>query len=296
MNKDIRWIKISKSEIGKQMETLGIKVSRNIVKKLLKRHKFVKRKIQRKRSTGKSKDRDQQFKIIEKKKKRYESQKNPIISFDTKKKEHLGSLHRPGSVYCSEAPQAYDHDYSYLSEGKAVPHGIFDIKNNKAYINIGKDNETAEFVCDSIKKWWTHVGKKDYAQASEIFALCDAGGANSYRHHIFKIELQKLVNQINIPIRIRHYPPYASKWNPIEHRVFPHVTSTMNGMIFHSVEEVKELISKTKTTTGLTVKVNIIKKTYEKGKKITKDLVDQIKMKCDKKLGYLNYMISPQVA
>ncbi len=294
MKPDIRWIKISRSDIGKQMKKLGVDVSRNIVKKLLKKNGFVKRKIQRKTKTGESKDREQQFTIIEKKKKEFQASDNPIISFDTKKKEILGSLHRNGGVYCTQAPESFDHDYSHLSNGKAVPHGIYDIKKNKAFINIGTNNETAEFICDSIKKWWNQSGRKDYSKATKILAICDAGGANSYRHHIFKTEVQKLANDIGLPIMISHYPPYSSKWNPIEHRVFPHVTRSMEGMIINSVEEAKELISKTKTETGLKVKVNIIKKLYEKGKKVSKNLVDNIKIKRDKNLGYLNYKILPQ--
>ena len=262
MDENIKWVKISKSDICAQMKREGITVSVNIVRKLLKKYNFVKRKMQRKTKTGESKDRDQQFKIIEKKKQEFSSSKNPIISFDTKKKEDLGRLHRSGSVYCTAAPNSYDHDYSHLSKGKIIPHGIYDIKNNKAFINIGIENETAEFICASLKKWWHQVGKKDYPNATQILALCDAGGANSYRHNIFKLELQKLVNSIGLPISISHYPPYSSKWNPIEHRVFPHVTRSMEGMHIENIDEAKDLIKKTKTKTGLSVKANVIKQYF----------------------------------
>lgn len=294
MNQNIRWIKISNDEIRKGMKKHGIEISRNIIKKLLKKHKFVKRKIQRKTKTGKSKDREQQFNIISRKRKKFERSNNPIISFDTKKKEDLGNLHRAGEIYCTEAPESYDHDYPHLSKGKIVPHGIYDVKQNQGYINIGVDNETAEFICDSIKIWWNRVGEKAYPEANEILAFCDAGGANSYRHHIFKLELQKLVNCINIPIRISHYPPYTSKWNLIEHRLFPHVTRAMSGMMINTVEEAKDMISRTNTKTGLKVKVNIIRRLYEKGKRVAKNLIEKINIKRDKNLGYLNYIISPQ--
>ena len=296
MNKKIRWIKISRSEIGKQMKKLGVKVSRNIVRKLLKKHGFVKRKMQRKTKTGENKNREQQFQIIEEKKAKFDRSKNPIISFDTKKKEYLGKLHREGQSYCTEAPQSYDHDFPSLSEGKIVPHGIYDMKNNKACINIGVENETAEFICDSIKKWWNQMGKKDYSEATEILALCDAGGANSYKHHIFKVELQKLVNSIGLPINISHYPPYASKWNPIEHRVFPHVTRAMEGLPINTIEEAKELISKTETTTGLSVRVNIMRKIYDKGKTVAQSLINNVKIKRNENLGHLNYTILPEAS
>lgn len=225
MNAKIRWVKLSRTAISEKMASFDIIVSRKIVKKLLKKHNFVKRKMQRKISLGKSADREQQFKNIISEKEKYMDSDNPIISVDTKKKELIGgNLHREGSVYCTQTIEVSDHDYVHLADLKMAPHGIYDIKQNKAYVNIGTSSETAEFVCDSLKNWWLNNGKNAYPKASEILMFCDSGGANSYRHHIFKAEVQRLVNEINIPLKIAHYPPYTSKWNPIEHRVFPHVT------------------------------------------------------------------------
>jgi hypothetical protein len=111
------------------------------------------------------------------------SSDNPVISIDTKKKEKIGNLYRDGEVYCTQSIESYDHDYGYLAEGILVPHGIYDMKRNEALINIGIQNETARFICDSIKKWWNKAGKKHYINATEILVFCDAGGANSYRHN-----------------------------------------------------------------------------------------------------------------
>lgn len=217
MNPTIRWVKLTRAEISEQMKQLGVSVSRNIVRKLMKKHRLVKRKMQRKRSTGKSADREQQFKNIIAEKEKFMNSDNPIISVDTKKKELVGgNLHRDGSVYCTQAIEVSDHDYTHLADVKIAPHGIYDTKLNKAHINIGLSSETAEFICDSLKHWWFSIGKNDYPEAKEILMFCDSGGANSYRHHIFKSEVQKLVNEINIPVKIVHYPPYTSKWNPIE--------------------------------------------------------------------------------
>ncbi len=293
MNPKIRWIKLTRSEVSEKMKKLGIKASRNIVRKLMKKHNFVKRRMQRKKACGQSKDRDKQFKNIAIKKENFLKSSNPIISVDTKKKEDLGNLHRKGSVYCTQPIESFDHDYSYLSNGKFIPHGIYDIKKNKAYINIGVSHETAEFVCDSIEKWWRNEGIKEYSSAKKILILCDAGGANSYRHNIFKVELQKLSNKIGMTLQISHYPPYTSKWNPIEHRVFPHVTRSMDGILISTVEDAKKIIKSTKTKTGLTVTANIIKKTYTKGKVVSKNFMDNMKIKFDDSLGKFNYKISP---
>lgn len=182
MNPNIRWVKLSRGEISEQMKQLGVSVSRNIVRKLLKKHNFVKRKMQRKRSTGKSIDREQQFQNIIAEKEKFMNSDNPIISIDTKKKEQVGgNLHRDGSVYCTQAIEVSDHDYVHLADLKIAPHGIYDLKQNKAHINIGISAETAEFICDSLKNWWLNIGKNDYPKAQEILMFCDSGGANSYR-------------------------------------------------------------------------------------------------------------------
>lgn len=294
MNKNIRWIKLSRAEISKAMKKLGVLVSRNVVRRLLKKHQFVKRKIQRKKATGESKDREEQFNIISSKKKTFMRSSNPVISIDTKKKELLGNLHRDGSVYTTQVIESYDHDYGHLSQGKIVPHGIYDLKENKAHITIGLNNETAEFICYSIKNWWKTKGINSYPGAKKILILCDAGGANSYRHNIFKVELQKLSDAIGISLVISHYPPYTSKWNPIEHRVFPHVTRAMEGVVINSVNEAKDLIKKTKTEKGLEVTSSVVKKTFVKGKKAAKDFMNNIKIKFDSSVEYLNYTISPR--
>lgn len=295
MNAKIRWVKLTRAQISQMLKVAGFAVSRNIVRKLLKKHNFVKRKLQRAISTGASEYRDEQFLLLTEQKERFLNSVNPVISIDTKKKELLGNLHREGNVYCTQAIQVYDHDYKHLATSKIVPHGIYDIKQNVGYINIGNNNETAEFVCDSIKIWWKNYGMQNYPEATEILILCDAGGANSYRHHIFKFELQELVNTIGISIRIAHYPPYTSKWNPIEHRVFPHITKSMSGIVIHTEEQAQEIIGNTKTSTGLLVIANALKKTYEKSKKVAKDILDAINIIPGDRLGQFNYSIMPQV-
>lgn len=294
MNEAIRWIKLSRGEISEKMREKGIKVSRNIVRKLMKEHRFVKRKIQRKRSIGQSADREEQFNNIEAEKKKFMATDNPIISVDTKKKELVGgNLYRDGSVYCTQAIESSDHDYVHLADEKIAPHGIYDMKKNKAYIHITSSCETAEFICDSLKSWWNMSGREDYPNATEILMFCDSGGANSYRHHIFKAELQSLVNDIQVPIKIVHYPPYTSKWNPIEHRVFPHVTRSLSGVPLNSIDEAKKRIESTKTKTGLTVAVAVIKKKYQKGKKAAKDFMKHMKISFGDSLPKLNYTILP---
>jgi len=271
----------------------GFRVSRNIVRHLLKSHGYVKRKMKKTRNTGEFKERDRQFKKIARLITQHKNAGNPVISVDTKKKERLGNLYRDGQQYCLDAEIVYDHDYAHLSEGTVIPHGIYDLKYNDAMINIGTSADTSEFSCDSIKNWWEIIGCKRYSNATLLLLLFDCGESNSYRHHVFKQALQMLANDIGIEIRVAHYPPYASKWNPIEHRLFPHVSHAMSGVVFKSYKLVKELIENTNTENGLTVTANIIDKIYEKGKKACFSIYETGTIIFDAVLGQLNYKIKP---
>ena len=167
------------------------------------------------------------------------------------------------------------------------------MQKNKGFINIGTSKDTSEFVCDSIRFWWKNYGQSDYPKASSILALADGGGSNSSRHYIFKEDLQKLVDDLQIEIRIAHYPPYTSKWNPIEHRLFPHVTNAMKGAILKTHEMVEQLIQKTKTKTGLTVKTNIIRKEYQTKREVQKGFKENMRLLFDEYLPKWNYTATP---
>jgi len=268
-------------------------VGKRIVKRLLDKHGYKKRKIQRRLSSGEVAKRNEQFENISKLRKEYDESGNPIVSIDTKKKEFIGDLHRPGMAYSKEELISYDHDFPTLAKGVIIPHGIYDIKQNKAHINIGTSYETSEFACDSIKKWWFEKGQCDYPNASSILMLMDGGGSNSSRRYLFKEGIQKLANEIRIEIRIAHYPPYTSKWNPIEHRVFPHITRSMQGLLLKNHNMVKELLEKTTTKNGLKVSASIMNCLYEKGKKVSKTFKETMKIIFDKFLGQWNYRAIP---
>ena len=190
--------------------------------------------------------------------------------------------------------EVFDHDFPTLAEGVGIPHTLYDIERNEAYVTIGTSRDTSEFACDSIRHWWYSYGIKHYADATSILMLMDGGGSNSSRHYIFKQDLQALVDELGIEIRIAHYPPYTSKWNPIEHRVFPHITRSLQGIILKTHKLMKELIEKTTTKTGLKVVANIINKVYQTGRKVAKDFKKSMKIIFDKKLRLWNYTAVPK--
>lgn len=293
MNVDIRWTNLTPLQIVEHLEQEGTETSIYIVKQLLQVHDYVKRKAQKQLGTGECAERDDQFKNISRLKASYMSLGYPIISIDTKKKEYLGNLYRDGHLYTTEVIKVFDHDYSHLATGIVIPYTIYDIIQNKAYVYIGTTKDTAEFVCDCIHHWWTCYGITIYPNAPSILALADSGGSNSYRHYIFKQELQDLVDELGVEIRMAHYPSYCSKWNPVEHRVFPHMTRAMQGVVFTSHELVKDLIETTSTKTGLQVVAHIVAKGYEIGKKVTDDFKDTMRILFDENLGKWNYRAVP---
>lgn len=188
----------------------------------------------------------------------------------------------------------YDHDWVSLSEGVAIPYGIYDIAQNKGCIQIGTSRNTSEFACDYLYFWWRDHGAKAYSNAISLLLLCDGGGSNGARHYIFKQDLQSLANDIGVEIRIARYPPYTSKYNPIEHRLFPHVSSACQGAIFNSVEMVRDLMAKTSTKTGLQTVVSFLDAVYETGRKATDTFVAQMPIVFDDYLPQWNYVDCPQ--
>ena len=187
--------------------------------------------------------------------------------------------------------EAFDHDYSHLGKGAVIPHGIYDLQRNCGFITIGNSSETASFIVDNLRWWWYEHGIHDYPDARNLLILCDAGGGNSYRHHVFKKELLIFAKEIGLDIIVSHYPPYSSKWNPIEHRLFCHVHQAMSGQMFSDYEFVKTLIEKTSTKTGLHVIVRINLKKYNIGCKTDKSELDNNRIQCHPTIPNLNYRI-----
>jgi hypothetical protein len=198
-------------------------------------------------------------------------------------------------LYTQAEIKVHDHDWVSLAEGVVIPHGLYDLSRNEGYIQLGTSHDTGEFACDSVQYWWQHYGSKHYQTAGSILLLCDSGGSNSSRHYLFKQDLQTLVNKLGLEIRVAHYPPYTSKYNPIEHRLFPHVTRACQGVIFKSVELVQELIAKTKTKPGLKVFATILAGVYETGRKVTEEYKQNMEIVFDDYLPKWNYTAVPQI-
>ena len=207
----------------------------------------------------------------------------------------IGNLYRPGTLYTQAPVETFDHDFPSLADGVVIPHGIYDVQRNHGYVTLGTSHDTSAFACDCLLHWWQHYGQPTYAEADSLLVLCDGGGSNSARTYLFKQDLEKLALALGIEIRVAHYPPYTSKYNPIEHRLFPHLTRACQGVIFTSVELVRDLMANTTTKTGLPVDVSILDTEYTTGRKIAANFKEQMRAIFDKDLPQWNYTISPNV-
>jgi len=298
MDEKVRWTNLTPDEIVQILrDEHNIRVSKHVVRQLLHKHNYRRRKAQKrlsKKSGGKN--RDAQFKKIARLKAEFIAAGNPVVSMDTKKKEKIGNLYRDGHLYTLDELQTFDHDFPSYAEGVIIPHSLYDLQRNVGYIQLGTSRDTSEFACDSFRHWWQTYGQQHYPDATAILVLCDGGGSNSSRHYIFKQDLQALADELGVTIRIAHYPPYCSKYNPIEHRFFPHVTRACQGVIFTSVALVQELMANTRTKTGLKTFVYVIDKVYETGRKVAADFKENKRIVFDEFLPTWNYQVIPASA
>ena len=293
MNAAIKWTNLKRREISEAFALRELNVTMHVVKQLLNKHGYVKRKMKKTATMKEAENRNEQFERINELRIEYEGTGNPIISIDVKKKEETGNFYRAGQCYCTEAMEVYDHDFKSFSEGVIIPHGIYDIRMNIGYVTLGNSKDTSEFCCECINDWWLNHGRANYPSAESILILADGGGSNSSRHYIFKEDLQKLADKIGVEIRMAHYPPYTSKYNPIEHRLFCHVTRACEGTVFSNIEVVQGLVEKTSTTKGLKVFSVIKDKVFETGRKVAEGFKDNMRIVFDDFLGAWNYKAIP---
>jgi hypothetical protein len=295
MREGVLWTNLSLRELSRRLTAMGTPASRRTIRRLLKKLKLGRRTARKKKTMGHHPDRNAQFENIARLRREYEASGDPVISIDTKKKEQLGNFHRAGHTYTEQTVETFDHDFPSAGDGKLIPHSIYDPAHNHAAIHLNTSHDTSELCCDSIALWWEEHGRDAWPGAKRLLILCDGGGSNSATQYLFKEDLQRLANQLGIELRIAHYPPYCSKHNPIEHRVFPHITRACQGVVFHGVEIAKHFIERAKTTTGLRVTVSILNKVYQTGRKYAADFKNTMKIVYDNHLPKWNYCAIPQL-
>jgi hypothetical protein len=295
MRDNVTWTDLTPVEIANRMDRdFEINIAPAIVRRILAALNFRLRKIAKVLPGKESPNRNLQFLRIAELKETFLAMGRPVISMDTKKKEFLGNLYRPGRVYTRVAIKAFDHDFPSWASGVIIPHGFYDVGRNEGCLHLGLSRDTSEFACDSLRLYWEQEGLRLYPDADEMLLLCDGGGSNGSRTHIFKQDLQELVNELGLTIRVAHYPAYCSKFNPIERRLFSQVTRACQGVLFDTLATVRSLMEKTSTRSGLSVTVRVIEKLYEVGRKASENFKKQMPIVFDEILPKWNYRVLPQ--
>jgi len=289
MKATVLWTNLTLIQIQDKLKYHCISVSCPLIRKLLKMCGYVKRKMSKCKTVKEVENRNEQFEHIAELTQEFIENKLPVLSIDTKKKEMIGNFYRSGEVFCTEAQMVNDHDFNSFAEGVAVPHGVYDVEQNKCYLTIGTSKDIAEFACESIYYQWNTFIKNDYPNAKKLLLLCDGGGSNHSNHYVVKEQFKLLAEKMQMEIVVAHYPPYCSKWNPIEHRAFSFISKKWQGIKFDNYEIIKELAEQTKTKTGFSVKAHINTKIYETGRKASEEFMQTMPVIFDSFLPKWNY-------
>jgi Rhodopirellula transposase. len=289
------WTCKSLRKLSAELKLQGFNVSHNYIGELLKEKGFSLQ-ANRKTDEGKSHpDRNAQFEHIHETIKIYQSEYQPVISVDAKKKELVGNFKNAGKELCrkKEPEKVKVYDFPSDAEGKAIPYGVYDITKNKGWVSVGIDHDTSEFAANTIKTWWTKMGKSCYPNAQKLLITADGGGSNSSRSRLWKKELQKLSNETGLQLEVCHFPPATSKWNKIEHRLFSYIAQNWRGKPLLSYEIIVNLIGSTTTKKGLKVICELNKNKYKTGMKVTDKEMKSFNLKRNDFHGEWNYIISP---
>jgi hypothetical protein len=292
------WTTKSLRKLAEELKKQNHSISHTLVGQILKDNDFSLQ-ANSKTDEGKSHpDRDAQFNYIHAKVQAFQNARNPVISVDAKKKELIGNYKNKGVEWQEKKNPVKVKVYDFLSEaeGKVTPYGVYDIANNKGWVNVGIDKDTAEFAVQTIRNWWYQMGKELYANAKNLLITADSGGSNGVRVRLWKKELQVLANETQMEISVCHFPPGTSKWNKIEHRLFSHITKNWRARPLISYEVVVNLIAGTTTKKGLEIKCELDHKSYARGKKVTDKELSAINLSRDDFHGDWNYSIRPTVS
>lgn len=282
-------------KLTKELNGLGHDVSHTAVCKLLKDMDY---RLQANKKTLEGSnhiDRDAQFEYINKQARSFIRAGQPVISVDTKKKELVGNFRNNGREWRPKSnPEAVEvHDFIDPELKRAVPYGVYDINNNVGWVSVGTDHDTACFAVNAIRRWWKVMGKKRHPKANRLLITADAGGSNGYRVRLWKVELQKLADELKLPITVCHMPPGTSKWNKVEHRLFSFISINWRGKPLRTFRTIVELIANTTTDAGLKVRAELDKNKYATKVKISKNELAEVNLSRHSFHGDWNYTVSP---
>lgn len=294
----LKWTSKSTEKLTEELTNQGFQISIRTTASLLKELDYSLQSNKKAKEGSNHIDRDAQFHFINKSINELQSKGQPTVSVDTKKKENIGEYKNNGREYAKKGcPIKVDtHDFPDKKLGKVVPYGIYDIGKNKGWVSVGVSGDTAEFAVNAIRTWWYKMGKAVYGDpTTDLLITADCGGSNGYRVRLWKVELQRLANEIGIKIHVRHFPPGTSKWNKIEHRLFSYISKNWRGKPLVSRETVVNLIGNTTTKTGLTVMAVLDENIYETGRVVSDEEIATLNITGEEFHPEWNYTIAPLI-
>lgn len=291
----LKWTRKTTDKIAQQLKRLGIVVSRNTVGRLLRQMEYSLRTNRKKISTGSTSDRDRQFRYLCRQRDQFEKRGDPVLSVDAKKRELIGNFKNPGVKWEQSSTDVNDHDFGSDATGIGIPYGIYDTRANRGSIFLGTSHETSAFAVSCLSKWWQNEGHRRYPQSNHILILADTGGSNGARRGSWKHEIQRqLCDRLGLTVTVSHYPSGASKWNPIEHRLFSQISRNWAAEPLESYDKALKFIRTTTTTTGLKVTARLDTTYYPTGVKVSKQEIAQLSIRPKRVLPKWNYTISPR--
>ena len=291
------WTSKSIRKITAELLVLGYKVSHEVVRQCLIELGYSLQANKKTKEGGASPDRDAQFEYINKTAKEFAESDDPVISVDCKKKELVGEYKNNGQEWTPTKNPTEVNVYDFIDKtnGKASPYGVYDIQNNRGWVNVGTSSDTATFAVSTIRDWWEQEGSILYPSSNRLYINADGGGSNGSRNHLWKSELQQFSNESGLSIYVSHFPPGTSKWNKIEHRLFAYISKNWRAKPLTSLLVIISLIGATTTTTGLKVRANLDEKIYLTGVKVTEREKEKLNIVRNHFHGEWNYVIAPNL-
>ena len=289
----LRWTSKSVRKLSEQLMTMGHEVSHTIVAELLHAAGYSLQGNRKAKEGRAHPDRNAQFEHINRRVKAHQRRRQPVISVDTKKKELVGDFKNSGREWRPEGlpERVRVHDFKIPELGKAVPYGVYDLTQNAGWVSVGIDHDTASFAVQSIRRWWQTMGRRAYPRATSLLITADSGGSNSARSRLWKWELQKFADRVDLNVNVCHFPPGTSKWNKIEHRMFSYITMNWRSKPLTSLAVIVSLIAATKTRKGLRIRCELDERKYPKGVAVTDDQLARVDLRPDSFHGDWNYAI-----
>lgn len=291
----LRWTCKSTPHLARELVARGHTVSQRSICDLLAQLDYSLQATRKIREGGKQADRDAQFSHIATRAAQYQAAGDPVVSVDTKKKELIGDFKNSGREWQPKGNPEEVRVYDFIDPalGKVAPYGVYDVGANQGWVSVGITHDTAEFAVESIRRWWREMGQPLYPTARRLMITADCGGSNGYRVRLWKVELQKLADDLGVTIQVCHFPPGTSKWNKIEHRMFCHITQNWRGRPLVSREVVVNLIGNTTTASGLRIQAQLDDRDYPAGIKVSDQELEAVLIERDEFHGEWNYRIKP---